>query len=261
MQHVWLQDLTWPEIKERLDAGLKDILVPAGSTEQHGHHMPLGVDTFIPEWVAREVAARTGTLIAPPIWFSTAEHHMGFPGTITLRSETLMAVVRDIVHSLSRHGFRNIILLNGHTSGSSPALLAATDEIQRELPGVRVFTVDMVEMAREEILGCAETEILFHADEIEASQMLVARPDLVQLDKAVAVDPKPPSRFMAMGTRAVHDRVHLRHTPEEWRELTPYGHIGDPAAATEEKGRVMMEALVDNISAFIEEVRKMPHSR
>lgn len=255
MQRFWLQDLTWPEIKERLDAGLTDILVPAGSTEQHGHHMPLGVDTFIPDWVAQAVAERTGTLITPPIWFSTAEHHMGFPGSIALRSETLMALLRDIVQSLGRHGFRNVILLNGHTSGSSPALLAATDDIQRDLPGMRVYTVDMVEMARTEILRTAESRVLFHADEIEASQMLVARPDLVQLEKAVPVDPTPPSRFMAMGARAEHDRVHLRHTPEEWKALTPYGHIGDPGAATEAKGQLMMQALVDNIVAFIEELR------
>ncbi len=255
MSRVLLQEMTWPEVQKKIDSNILEVLLPIGSTEQHGPHMPLGVDTYIPMWAAEQVAHQTGTPVAPPLWYAPCEHHMGFPGTISLRSSTMMNILFDMCSSLRRHGFREFIILNGHTSGANPVLLTAIDEIQRELKDVRVWIVDVVLMARDAVFGAAETDILYHADEVEAAQMLVARPDLVWLDKAEKIEPVPQSPFMPLGYRGERDQILWRHTPEEWKTLTHLGNIGDPTAATVEKGQKMMNGLVENVVSFVKERR------
>lgn len=255
MNRVWMQEMTWPEIQEKLRQ-TDIVLVPVGATEQHGPHLPLGVDTFIPIYAAEQIAQRSGVPIAPPMWFAPCEHHMGFPGTISVRPTTLIALLRDVCHSLRRHGFKNFILLNGHTSGNNPALLSAADEIQLELPDVRLWVADVVLMAWETTLKVCKAEILYHGDEVEASQMLVARKDLVWLDRAKKILPQPRSRFIKTDYRAGEDQVLCRLTGSDWRALTPEGQIGDPTIASEEKGKAMMEALVNNVVALIRDLKK-----
>lgn len=250
-----MAEMSWPEIKEaltRTDA----VLIPMGATEQHGPHLPLGVDTFIPMHAAEEIARRTGVPIAPPVWFSPCEHHMGFPGTISVRPTTMIALLRDICQSLRRHGFRNFILLNGHTSGNNPSLLSAADEIQLEFPDVRLWVVDVVLAAWKATLKVCEAEILYHGDEVEASQMLVARKDLVHLDKARKIIPRPRSRFLKTDYRGGDDEILARLTGSDWRELTPEGQIGDPTLASEAKGKAMIDALVENVVEFIGDLKQ-----
>jgi len=255
MEKLWMQEMSWPEIKAKLQE-TDIVLIPAGSTEQHGPHLPLGVDTFIPIYIAEEVAKRTGVPIAPPIWFAPCEWHMGFPGTISIRPTTLISLLFDICRSLRRHGFRNFIIINGHTSGNNPALISAADEIQTEMPDVRVWVVDVVLMAKKAVLDVCEAEILYHADEVEASQMLVAREDLVQLEKAKKIIPKTKSRFIKLDYRPSDAELLFRPTAEDWRNLTSEGNIGDPTIASEEKGKVMMEALIENVVEFINDLKK-----
>ncbi|MFC1803912.1 creatininase family protein, partial [Thermoproteota archaeon] len=127
MKKYWLQEMSWPEVDEAL-THTNIALVPVGSTEQHGLHMPLGVDTYIPMMLAEEVAKKTEVVLTPPLWFADCPHHMGFTGTITLRSETLIELVYDICMSLIKHGFKKILLLNGHTIANNPALMIAIEK-------------------------------------------------------------------------------------------------------------------------------------
>jgi len=200
MNRIWLHEMSWPEVEQVLNR-TDVILLPVGATEQHGRHLPLGVDTYIPMHAAERIARGANVPIAPPVWFAPCEWHMGFPGTISLKPTTM------ICHSLRRHGFKNFIILNGHTSGANPSLLSAADEIQLEMPDVRLWIVDVVLMAWKACLKVCEADILYHADEIEASQMLVARKDLVHLEKTRPIIPQPKSRFIKVDYRGGDDQV------------------------------------------------------
>lgn len=204
MDRVWLQEMSWAQVQEVLKR-TNIILLPIGATEQHGPHLPLGVDTYIPMYAAEEIARRSGVPAAPPIWFSPCEWHMGFPGTISISPKTMMELVADVSRSLRRHGFRHFIALKGHTSGNNPVLLSAADAIQLELPDVRLWVVDLVLMTREATLRACASGTLYHADEVETSQMLVARQDLVHLEKAKAVIPPAWSHLVRLDYRSVDD--------------------------------------------------------
>lgn len=103
-------------------------MLPLGSVEQHGNHMPLGTDTMLAHAVSLAAAERArGAAVLPPPWFGLSAHHMRFPGSVTLRAETLMAVAEDIVASLVQHGFRRILIVNGHGGNAGVIdLLAST---------------------------------------------------------------------------------------------------------------------------------------
>jgi creatinine amidohydrolase len=246
----WLHELTWPEIEEMV-ARTQIVLLPMGSTEQHGPHLPEGTDTFVPVHLAEGVARMTGVAIAPPLWFTTAEQHMGFGGTISLRPTTLIAVLRDVVGSLAHHGFRDFVLLNGHLGGAHPALLSAADEVQLDVPGAKIWDVDLNAIAVDELRGICESEFFPHAEELETAQMLAIRPDLVHLDRAV--DSSPERTFHArLGPIGIP--VQDRASAREFRAANPTGIIGQATMGTAEKGARALEAQTLAIAAFVRQL-------
>src|SRR5579885_401461 len=145
---VWLNELTWEEVAAYL-ATDDIVLWPIGSTEQHGPGGPLGVDTYVAIMLAEDAARRANVLCVPPLWYGDSSHHLGFPGTLSLRTETLMLVVRDVAHSLAKHGFRKSLIINGHKGANLPGLLAATKNLREfELPEVFFAVIDPMKLAR-----------------------------------------------------------------------------------------------------------------
>jgi creatinine amidohydrolase/Fe(II)-dependent formamide hydrolase-like protein len=122
-----LQLSTWPEVEAYL-AKSKAILIPIGSTEQHGPNGLLGTDALCPEIISRRAGDETGILVGPTFNVGQAQHHMGFSGTITLRPSTMIAAMLDWTQSLTRHGFERIYWLNGH-GGNIATITAAFSEI------------------------------------------------------------------------------------------------------------------------------------
>src|SRR5690606_33149988 len=125
----YLPELTWPEVEE-LVKRCQTVVIPLGAIEQHARHLPLATDYLAVLEVAKEAARRVNIAVAPSIMAGVSPHHMGFPGTISLSEETFAAVVFETAASLARHGFRRIILLNGH-GGNDLALVNATARINR----------------------------------------------------------------------------------------------------------------------------------
>lgn len=118
---------TWPEIEAYL-ARSRAIVIPIGSTEQHGPNGLVGTDALCPEFIARLAGEEAGILVGPTFNVGQAQHHMAFPGTITLRPSTMIAAMCDWGQSLARHGFERIYWLNGH-GGNIPTISAAFSEM------------------------------------------------------------------------------------------------------------------------------------
>ncbi len=108
-----LQHQSWPEVESYLEQ-CQGIIVPIGSTEQHGPNGLIGTDSIVAETIAREAGLRAHAMVAPTISVGMAEHHMAFKGSMTLRADTLGALLEDYISSLVRHGFTNLYFINGH---------------------------------------------------------------------------------------------------------------------------------------------------
>jgi creatinine amidohydrolase len=249
--------MTWPEVERYLERST-GILVPIGSTEQHGPNGLLGTDTICPDTVARLVGEAVGAAVAPPLAVGMSQHHMAFPGSITLKPSTLLQVVRDVVESLARHGFDHVYFLNGHggniatlqsafseiwASGIAPSAIpgakksAAVVGAGDGAPGARPLRLRQrnwwsgrrVNELQKELFGDADGT---HATASEVSLSWFAHPEAV---KQVEMEPK------------VAPRGPIRDA-EDFRRRFPDGRMGsDPSLATVEAGEKLCAAAVDDV--------------
>jgi creatinine amidohydrolase len=236
-----LQLCTWQEVEAYLAAS-NGIIIPIGSTEQHGPNGLIGTDAICPEVVARGVSDAIDALVAPTLSIGMAQHHLGFPGSITLRPSTLIKLVRDVVQSLMRHGFRRCYFLNGH-GGNIATVTAAFSEIYAESSlaapgdnraGIRCklanwYTGPGVRAISQEAYGAAEGS---HATPSEVSLSYFAYPDAV---KHVPMSPSiaPAGTF---------------YDAEDYRARFPDGRIGsDPSRASIEVGERLYHAAVKDV--------------
>ena len=228
------------------------VVLPIGATEQHGPHLPLFTDSLI----AQAVLAETFSRLPPghrcyflyPIGASYSVEHADFPGTITLKAETLLALLRDTATSLARAGVKRLVLLNAH-GGNIGVLQLAAREIRLET-GQLVLTVHAGSLARRELSDPLEDELGIHAGEAETSLLLALVPDWVDMRRA---NREFPVSFSASRHLSLEGRF-----PVAWktRDHSASGTFGDATAATAEKGRAALSAmagtLVEVLSEFAE---------
>jgi creatinine amidohydrolase len=250
---VWWHELSWPEVEKKVQT-CDTVLLPLGSTEQHGRHLPLGVDVFIPIEIAERVSARTQVPILPPVWYAPCAWHMNFPGTISISSNTLISLVVDICTSLQEVGIKHIIGINGHTSGSDPALQVAADMIL-EKTGARFWLASVVDVAHDKIFDICEYSVLGHADEIETSKMMAIRPELVHIKDVIPNNNQGENPLLSVNLRPSAAWMYYRMNKDDWASIAPEGYSGDPSAASPEKGNQMLNSVVENIESFIEYLR------
>jgi creatinine amidohydrolase len=256
VEKTWLQDFRSQEIEEFIKKGNDLILIPVGSLEQHGRNLPLGTDSFVAIRLAEDVARKSKTILTPPLWFGWSNHHMGYSGTITLQAETLIKVVEDICMSLIQHGFRKLLIINGHrVTNLSPLIIAAMNVHQKT--GALLSVIDPVviaatigkEMRRSEIGG------LGHGGELETSHMMYLCPDLVDMSDMMKVIPKYKTDMMNLDFYAGGDKVYWTFDVEELSEGR--GCFGDPTFASKEKGETYHHKVVEKICQYIEIVKRM----
>lgn len=251
-----LDEMTWRDV-ERATEETSTMLLPVGSTEQHGHHLPLGVDTQMPDAIAERVAERTPALVAPAVSYGVSPHHTFKPGTFTIDSETFQHYVRDIAASAGEWGVDNVLLLNGHYLAQDPELDVVVRELRTE-HDIAAFHVPLVEVFGDAASDLRDSDVTFHASEFETSIMLDLFPDLVRMDEAEAVDPPeeslPLTDYDALGDNSVGWAL----SAADMEQLTPTGNVGDPTVATPEKGEALVEAAVGNVAELVEalEARK-----
>jgi creatinine amidohydrolase len=249
---VFWAEQTWPEAKSRVEAGAP-VFLPLGATEQHGHHMALGVDVIIPTAICERVARAVGGLVLPTIPYGNRSQPRtgggpAFPGTLNLSAHTFSLVVRDVVVELFRQGVRRIVVINGHYENIWPSVEGielALDGIGRiNLGDLNILRMDHWELARPETItrifpdGYPGIE-LEHASVLETSLMLALRPELVDLDRSLH---DGPARFRP------YDRF-----PNPPREVPPSGVLSMTAGSTAEKGEWLLADVVGRMADIVKE--------
>lgn len=238
-----LMEMTSPEAG-RILAETQLAILPLGSVEQHGGHLPLGTDYYAAEAFARRVAALTGGLLADFCPYGVTPLHMGFPGTVTLRSETLIALILDVAGSLHRHGARRFVCLNWHER-NAPAVETAAERAQNELEGARVLIVNAHFVAKN-LYG--QKVGLTHGGELEVLPVLADRPGLVHLERAT--DPSPMERG-AQSDRFRRDPA-IYFVPKDVRDMYATGWYG----AIEDTSPRRVEEVMEGVSrAAAERIR------
>ncbi len=232
-------ELTQPEIAAQLKANPL-VILPAGSVEQHGPHLPTGTDIFAANVIAAAVAERMDGLVLPSTPFGVTPMHMPFEGTITFTPETYMRVVTETCVSTAKHGARRLLILNWH-EGNIPSLAIAAELLHRD-HGISVLTVQACYVA-EELYG-KTCNGLTHGGEIEALAVLAFRPELVHLDR---IDY---SSDHGHGHRMDKLRRTRSYQPvlTDIRSIAATGWFGSPQHATAEKGARMLADIVDAIA-------------
>ena len=221
------------------------VVLPVAAMEQHGPHLPVMVDTLLCGEVAARAAKRASgrhpVVVAPTVWSGLSEHHMPFGGTFTLDFPTFCSLIECLCRSLERHGFRRVLLLNGH-GGNVAALRVVVDELRRlevRLLTATYWTVDPVAIA--DLLE--RQSGVQHACEAETSMVMALRPELVDASKFAAAKHVEPGQ-VAGQAQAVHG-------PMRFEERTPTGAIGDPTAASAEKGEKLLEAAATAVAGVL----------
>lgn len=218
------------------------VLVPCGSLEQHWKAAPLGCDTIIPVRLCAAAGERTGAAVAPAISYGMAENHMSFPGTVSLRPETLASVVFDLIDSLYCHGFRNMLFISGHGGNRNP-VARGMREASGKCPEARLeYTLysglpGVAEKQRE--LFCPDPGYHVTVTEVSMIWYLLGRemPDFQRI--TFSPEPSPEETL----------------SRREWKERYPEGGAGsDLSFVSAEKGEILFHFLVDSLCAWVEEV-------
>jgi creatinine amidohydrolase/Fe(II)-dependent formamide hydrolase-like protein len=243
-----LGELSWPEARSRLQE--TDLaLLPVGAVEQHGPHLPLDIDAWDADYLARRVAAacsRPRPLVLPLIPYGVSYHHEDFAGTLSVTPETLSRMVYEIGVAAARQGITKLIIINGH-GGNIPTLQFAAQAINRD---AHIFTcVDTGDTSDTDVAKLVDTPNDVHAGEIETSTALATRPDLVRLDQARRSVPRFSSQYLEFSSaRSV-----------EWyartAKISPSGVLGDPTRASREKGEQIWKIMIDHLVAFVESLK------
>jgi len=240
----WFDELSMKEAESRAKAR-SVVIFPVGSVEEHGDHLPLCTDSLQPEYVALEVAKKTGCLVAPPLRYGVCNSARGFPGTLSITFGSLHKMTRDILEELVRNRFTRILVLSGHAGQAHMAALKlAGQEVvwkhEKESPEKRprIMVCSDYDFAYE-LRGKYFSEKDGHAGTIETSRVMAIRPELIR----------------AKGTKSSPEfpRFEIVADPERY---FPSGVIGDPTAASAEKGRMINDYIVKETAKLVEELKR-----
>ncbi len=249
------QHHTWVELKEAARSG-PVVVLPIGSVEDHGPHLPLDVDNFLIWEICLEAAKRASgdILLMPIIPYGFETHHMDFPGTIDIHMEHLLHFVLDVTKSVAHHGFRRILIADGHGSNMPILELAARRTILETEALCAPFlwpslALTEIRKVRESARGG-----MSHACELETSVYLHLDARRVQMDKARKEQGVPQSEFI---WQDLTDPGPIKMM-DYWTRFSKSGINGDPTLATAEKGKIIFEAVVNNFIRFAREFKNRP---
>lgn len=246
----------WTDL-EALDKDIP-VVIPLGSCEQHGHHLPVFVDSMQVAAIAERAEAALGDrmLLLPTLWLGSSHHHKDYPGTVSVSPSLYSLMIQEIATSILDAGFRRLLFLNGHGGNKVPAAQALSELVCESDGADDAYLVLATwwELNGGALRAGMETESISHACEYETSLMLKLRPDLVKLDQAreapMALDN---AWFKSEGI--VGSRVGVFRRFHRW---TAAGSMGKPSAATAEKGARMLEVVSGELVRLVEDMATWP---
>lgn len=269
-QNYLLSKMTWDEAKEKAQRGAIAIL-PVGSTEQHGLHLPLEMDallaTELSDRIAKEASRDVEVVVAPTIPYGAGpiSHAKIFPGTLFLSLKLLKEVVTEICEGLYLSGFRKIVILDCH-GGNPPAISNAVREFGTKFQDAVVVSVNPIKIVQEVIQKYVKTQVS-HACEMETSMALALNARVI-MEKAKDTVPKSKvrdivsrfnasqsgdERFSGMGAK---NAVDFPWGWQNFEKVTPTGVVGEPTKATKEKGEKIVEAMVGRVANLVRELSR-----
>lgn len=236
-----LEDITMADFKRHLKK-TKTVIIPFGTVEEHGDHLPLNTDTLIIYEVLKRVIKKKKVFLAPPIYYGVCTTTSQHPGTISITPETLRRLTYDIVRDAYKKGLRNFFLITGHGGGlHSSALKETAENLIEELNGIKIAVLCPYDILHKELSELAETPNDSHAGEIETSLVLSLAPELVK-GRSKEDYPKLPRPFV------VKDKIKYWHS----------GVWGNPAKASREKGDKAVKLIVNKIIDIIDQAETVP---
>jgi len=252
MKSLQTENMTWTEIERAINNGFKTIIIAVGSIEQHGKHLPTKTDSLIGEELVKRITKKLGSALqGPTIRLGCSDHHLGFPGTISLEVETFKAVIRDYVRSLAKHGFTKAVFLPSHGGNFQP-LEEVIAELQPQYPELDLYAytdlqgyLTLLNSGSIEA-GISEEEAGAHSGENETSIVLAIAKELVKKDQLElgfvgSFGSKETELVLTQGIKA----------------LSENGVLGDPRKATEEHGANYLDKVV---AFFVEKIKDFMES-
>jgi creatinine amidohydrolase len=256
----FMPEMTNLQVREYLEGGGRMVIVPVGSTEDHGDHGPLWTDVYIPIEVAKRAAAQLEALVGPPIPFGLAADHRGAHGLVQVRMDTFLDLVRDVCVSLADVGFRRIVLLNGHYCNSH-ALEFASSRIHDELPeGTRLYPFPYwAGLKPEEAEQYLSGSVGIHANVGETSAVLAIDESLCDMERVRDFVPELPE--LRTSALAIIDPVFLATPGSFWALLEEGGGVwGKPSESTKEKGEEFLTWCTRAVIDFVRDLEDV-HDR
>jgi len=243
-----ISEMTWPELKKVAEEK-ETIILPAGSNENNGPHLPLSLDSIVAYEISLKLAKETGLPVAPLIPWGNSSLFARYPGTIVIRSEILSEIIIDICRSLARHGFKRFLVLTPHLPNIW-AFNIAGETLRRE--GYLVITVDWWRLQNKLCADLAEGKSfpMGHASELATSLLFALRPDLIRLDQMKAETPSNPF-YLKHG--ADYPVLFLYN---DMKQLSECGVIGDPSKASREKGEEIIKRCMKYLVELCQDFQK-----
>ena len=247
-EKINLTDYTWRELDSLPGKAELRFLLPLGATEEHGYHLPLGTDTFQAVRLAEEAARRVpGTIVLPAMSYGHCLDTMNYCGTLTASAKTICSLVRDIVQNLHRHGFRKLVIVNGHGGNKGVAEIALREALLSLSPPGQTFSMDFsvylfspYEKIGPQLKGMLKGKDFGHACEMETSVMLALAPEMVRLELAG-------EEYMDGGPDTLW-RI------RDMRTASVSGVHGAPNKASRAKGEKIFEMLAAGLADFLGQI-------
>lgn len=251
--------MTYPEIVETARTDGSVLLIPVGSIEQHGHHLPVGTDTILADAVARMGAERVTPeipiLVTPTLWSGYSPHHMPFGGTLTADHRTLLTVLEDVAAAGLDNGFDAALFLNGH--GGNASLIDSATSTVGTRHDAQVLGLTYFELATAFIDEIRDSDVggMAHGGEFETSLMYHLRPDLVREHEDGEIDATYWEEPYEHGSKDLLEggSLSVYRTFDEYSES---GAIGDPGLASAEKGKAIYERIGDELEAVLRTIHE-----
>jgi len=232
-----IQEITMTEFEEGLRK-TQTVILPVGTIEEHGSHLPLATDIIHVNDMVKEASKKVDVFIAPPIFFGLCRSTSQHPGTINISGDTFRSLVKDVIRSLYVHKMRNFLIISGHAGGTHmSSLTEAGESLLNELPEIKIAVVSLFELIEKECLDVIETKGDGHAGELETSLIMYSKPHLVK-GLGESSYPQMPAYFL------VRDK----------RKYWPTGVWGNPKKASAEKGKKIFDIAVDKIINLTKEI-------